>query len=46
MWSLIKSVVKDFVEIMYKYLDYLKKCLEKVKMNYSFIFFVCILDDM
>lgn len=29
MWSLIKSVVKDLVEIMYKYLDYLKKMVRK-----------------
>lgn len=37
MWSPTKSAVKDLVEIMYKYSDYLKKCLEKVKTNQSYI---------
>lgn len=46
MWSPIKSAVKDLVEIMYKYSDYLKKCLEKVKTNHSLTFPVRTLDDM
>lgn len=30
MWRPIKSAVKDLVEMMYKYADYLKQSLEKV----------------
>lgn len=46
MWSPTKSAVKDLVEIMYKYSDYLKKCLEKVITNHSLTFPVRTLDDM
>lgn len=46
MWSPTKSAVKDLVEIMYKYSDYLKKCLEKVKTNHSLTFPVRTLDVM
>lgn len=46
MWSPTKSAVKDFVEIMYKYSDYLKKCLEKAETNHSLTFPVRTLDDM
>lgn len=46
MWRPIKSAVKDLVEMMYKYADYLKQSLEKVKTNNSLTFPVRTLDDM
>lgn len=46
MWRPIKSAVKDLVEMMYKYADYLKQSLEKVKTNHSLTYPVRTLDDM
>lgn len=46
MWRPIKSTVKDLVEMMYKYSDYLKQSLKKVKTNHSLTFPVRTLDDM